>query len=105
MTHEQSKIIPINRSLVRALDELLKVLVNQPWNGPKKFNAVYIDRKGFMKMDEVPNPPPPVTYFAILPIFSTHIEAGPRNSVECHRIAFHFYRRIGDTIEYREEGF
>lgn len=101
---EDSKIIPINKKLI---DSMLKLLSNlkKDWeSAPKEFNAIFIDRKGFMKMDKIPFPPRPIICFAVPPKFEFRASniAQVSTAPTTERNEFHFYRIIGETAEYRE---
>lgn len=95
-------IIPINRGVIEALTKLLGALKDVPWKGPKSFNAILIDRKDFMKTMAVPNPPPPVIEIAVRSRMEFRMVAGPIELAQNDRVRFDFWRRIGDTLEYRE---
>lgn len=95
-------IIPINRGLVTAMRRLLDALKDMPWQGPKTFNAILIDRKDFMKMMSLPNPPPPVVDIAVRERLDIIISSQALDAASINRVRFDFYRRIGDTLEYRE---
>lgn len=104
MDEQDNKVIPINIHLINAMKGVLKELRELPWKRPKQFNAIFVDRKGFMKMDKVPNPPPPIWQYAILPRLNLTVERDPyAYAPACERASFYFYRRIGDSLEYREE--
>lgn len=106
MDWENKNIIPINKPMIDALKNILDCLKDIPWNGPKEFNAIFIDRKGFMKQGYLPNPPPPVYSFAVHASANIRmIRSVPELSSlpSCvEKIEFRLYRRIGDTLEYRE---
>lgn len=101
---DDKNIIPINRASIRALTELLSVLGKQAWNGPNKFNAIFVDNKRFMRQEYLPNPPPFRWDFVETPKMSiaTSPAATVPDSCTLKRVSFEFYRRIGDTLEYRE---
>ena len=101
---DKSKIIPINRKLIRSLTEMMKCVRDQPWDGPATFNAILVDRADMYKMVKVKNPPPQVIYLPIRPgieiCFSSESADTTFDSVR----RFHFWKRVGDYFHYREVG-
>ncbi len=96
------KIIPINRAMIRSLEQILRILEDNPQFVEKKFNIILIDKKGFMKMIHMR--PLPIIEIAIPPKlnFSFSQIAEPEIA-EVETVRFRFYREIGDTLEYQEE--
>lgn len=107
MSDLPNNIIPINKALIQTLTDILKSLGNS-WQGPSQYNAIMVDRKGFVQSFKVPNPPPPIWQVPIRPsIFKSFITFGEEVSSVPQIIEFaefQMYRRCSeDTIEYREK--
>jgi hypothetical protein len=102
-----NNVIPINRAMVDTLKRLIAAVGDRVWVGPSHFNAIMVDRKGFVQSFKVPNPPPPLWVVSVMPsIFQstrsymfTDLSA---ETVRCECAEFTFYRQVGDVLEYRE---
>jgi len=99
---EKCRVIPINIAMIRSLKALLKALKDRPWDGPTVFNAILIDRKDFMKMVKIPNPPNPIYRVPVMPKMDIVITSEDLSKPAVHIVKFMFYRKVGDTLEYRE---
>jgi hypothetical protein len=99
-------IIPINKPMIDALNRMLDLLDKNQWKGPESFNAILVDRKNFMRMLQIKNPAPPsirIPVLAKLPKLSILLGTTVPTESVYEEVEFYFYRRIGETIEYREE--
>lgn len=94
------KIIPINRAFIRSLEDILKTC-GLRCHAPEKYNAIFIDRKGFIKQDTV-NKFQTHIRFAVPPRMGFASSAPDSMSVTIEECVFMFYRQIGSTLEYRE---